>query len=170
MENDTVVSRLYYLLTHLMKIVDRVESVIAVSSLIIIVLMGAIEIVMRYIFSISFLFVYETSLLLANWMYYIGFCLVVNRGLNIEIEFFVKKLSASTRKLLAFATEVTVIILLAILLWYLWDLLMMQSTYKTDGVGIPKHWFSLPLLFCFVSIIISSTKNFLAIYLGQKET
>ena len=135
-----------------------------------IVTMGAMEIFTRYILNKSLFFVHEITILLANWMYFLGFCLVFNRNRDIDIEFFVRKLTQTNRKVLSLITNTAVLYFLMILSYFAFKLLLLQSKHTTEGLGIPNHYFSMPIFISTLSIIIINIKNILAIYLDMEET
>ncbi len=137
--------------------------------MVIVVINGA-EIFSRYALNQSLFFVYEITILLANWMYFVGFCLVFNRDRDIEIEFFMNLFPASVKRLMHLITQAAIIYFLMILGYYTFDLLIIQSRHSTEGLNIPNHYFSMPIFVSTASIIIASIKKILTIYLtGERE-
>jgi TRAP-type C4-dicarboxylate transport system permease small subunit len=170
MPDKAKLKRFYYLLNRLVGHIDRVELILTFAFMLIIVTMGAMEIFTRYILNKSLFFVHEITILLANWMYFLGFCLVFNRNRDIDIEFFVRKLTQTNRKVLSLITNTAVLYFLMILSYFAFKLLLLQSRHTTEGLGIPNHYFSMPIFISTLSIIIINIKNILAIYLDMEET
>jgi len=167
--DKTKLARIYHRLNSLVEYVDRVELVFTFVCMMAIVTMGTMEIFSRYILDKSLFFVYEMTILLANWMYFLGFCLVFKRNRDIDIEFFIKKMSQSSRKVFSLITNTAVLYFLMILSYYAFRLLLLQSRHSTEGLGIPNHYFSMPIFIGTLSIIVISIKKMLAIYLDMEE-
>jgi len=170
MPDKAKLKRFYYLLNRLVGYVDRVELVLTFAFMMIIVTIGAMEIFTRYLLNTSLFFVYEITILLANWMYFLGFCLVFNRNRDIDIEFFVRKLTQTNRKVLSLITNTAILYFVMILSYFAFKLLFLQSKHTTEGLGIPNHYFSMPIFISTLSIIVINIKNILAIYLDMEET
>jgi TRAP-type C4-dicarboxylate transport system permease small subunit len=160
---------MYRRLNRLVEWIDRIEVVLTFACMITIVTLGAMEILARYVFDTSLFFVYEVTILLANWMYFLGFCLVFKRNRDIEIEFFTRRMSQSSRRMLTLITSSTTFCFLMILSYYAFKLLLIQSKHSTEGLGIPNHYFSLPIFIGTLSIIIISVKKLLTVYLDLEE-
>lgn len=169
MMNRVKLTRIHDFLVNLVNWVDRIELVLTCACMISIITMGASEIFARYVLNTSLFFVYEITILLANWMYFLGFCLVFKRNRDIEIEFFIKRMNPKTRRMLALLTNGAIFYFLAILIYHSFKLLMIQSRHTTEGLGIPNHYFSLPIFIGTLSIITICVKNLLAAYLDLEE-
>lgn len=149
--------------------IDKIELALTFTCMIAIVGMGAAEIFARYVLNRSLFFVYEVTILLANWMYFLGFCLVFKRNRDIEIEFCVRRMSVSARKILSLITNGAILYFLMILFYQTLKLLFIQAKYSTEGLGIPNHYFSLPVFVGTLSILIVEIRKILAVYLGIEE-
>lgn len=149
--------------------VDRAEVILTFSCMVAIVTMGAMEIFSRYVLDKSLFFVYELTILLANWMYFLGFSLVFKRNRDIEIEFFVKRLPLRVRKTFSIVTSGAIFYFLMILAYYTFKLLVIQSRHSTEGLGIPNHYFSLPIFIGTLSILLICLNKFLAVGLHREE-
>lgn len=169
MQNRVKLTGIHDFLESVVNWIDRIELVLTFSCMMAIVTMGAMEIFARYVLNTSLFFVYEITILLANWMYFFGFCLVFKRNRDIEIEFFFNKMNPKTRRMLTLLTSGAVFYFLAILTYYAFKLLMIQSMHSTEGLGIPNHYFSLPIFIGTLSVITICVKNLLATYLDLEE-
>ena len=162
-------NRIHDHLERLVDWVDRAEVILTFFCMIAVVTMGAMEIFSRYVLDKSLFFVYELTILLANWMYFLGFCLVFKRNRDIEIEFFTNQLPLRTQKTISIITNSAVLYFLMILSYYTFKLLLIQSRHSTEGLGIPNHYFSLPIFIGTLSIMLIGFKKLLAIGLHREE-
>jgi TRAP-type C4-dicarboxylate transport system permease small subunit len=169
MKNRATLTGIHNFLESLVNWIDRIELVLTFACMMAIVTLGAMEIFARYVLNTSLFFVYEITILLANWMYFLGFCLVFKRNRDIEIEFFFNRMNPKLRRMLTLLTNGAVFYFLAMLIYYTFKLLMIQSRHSTEGLGIPNHYFSLPIFIGTLSIIIICVKNLLATHLDLEE-
>jgi TRAP-type C4-dicarboxylate transport system permease small subunit len=169
MKNRATLTGIHNFLESLVNWIDRIELVLTFACMMAIVTLGAMEIFARYVLNTSLFFVYEITILLANWMYFLGFCLVFKRNRDIEIEFFFNRMNPKLRRMLTLLTNGAVFYFLAMLIYYTFKLLMIQSRHSTEGLGIPNHYFSLPIFIGTLSIITICVKNLLAIHLDLEE-
>jgi TRAP-type C4-dicarboxylate transport system permease small subunit len=169
MKDRVKLNRIYDFLESLVNWTDRIELVLTFACMMAIVMMGSMEIFARYVLNTSLFFVYEITILLANWMYFLGFCLVFKRNRDIEIEFFFNKMNPKVRRMVTLLTNCAIFYFLAILTYYTFKLLIIQSKHSTEGLGIPNHYFSLPIFIGTLSIITICVKNLLAIYLDLEK-
>ncbi len=124
-----------------------------------VVLINGAEIFSRYIFDTSLFFVYEMTLLIANWMYFIGFCLVFNRNKDIEIEFFINLIPFKIQRYIQLATKTLIFAFLMMLGYYAFKLLIIQSHHSTEGLNIPNHYFSMPIFIGTISMLLSLIRD-----------
>jgi TRAP-type C4-dicarboxylate transport system permease small subunit len=132
----------------------------------VIVVIGGLEIFSRYVLNHSLFFVYEITLLLANWLYFLGFCLVFRRDEDIEIEFFTNMLPKKIQLYLAIACQIAISYFLLILSYYGFKILALQSKHSTEGLNIPNHLFSMPVVIGACILLLISIRKFMAIILN----
>lgn len=114
---------------------------------------NAAEILFRLFFNGSLTWVFEVNQLLANWLYFLGICLVYYRGGDITVDFFFARLSAAHQRLALILIHALVVGVLVVLAWYTLVLVEFQSDSVTMGLGIPNHWFTLPV---FIGAVVMS--------------
>ncbi len=168
-EENKRLARVYDQLERVVDWLDRAEVILTSLFMVVIVTMGCMEIFSRYVLDKSLFFVYEVTILLANWMYFLGFCLVFRRNRDIEIEFFVQRLSPRARKLVSFLGNLACFAFLLMLSWYAVKLLIIQSRHTTEGLGIPNHYFSMPILIGSLNILLISIQRLLGICIEKQE-
>lgn len=156
-------------LSLVVKRIDQVELVFTGACMVTIILINGAEIFSRYILDISLFFVYEITMLLANWMYFIGFCLVFNRSKDIEIEFFTNLLSLKNQWYTFLATKITIMIFLLMLGYFAFQLMLIQSRHSTEGLNIPNHLFSMPIFIGTISMILSITRDTISLAVSNEE-
>lgn len=110
-----------------------------------IVAINAAEILARLFLDYSLTWVYEINLLLANWLYFLGICLVYYRGRDIAVEFFFERLSAAHQRMGLLVVHSVVIGVFGVLAWVSVPLLELQAQSSSMGLGIPNQWFSMPV-------------------------
>jgi len=162
--------RLHNALNSIIGVIDKILIVTTLICLSVIVIIGGLEIFFRYVLDHSLFFVYEITMLLANWLYFLGFCLVFRRNEDIEIEFFTNMLPAKARKYLAVVCQIAVSYFLIILSYYGLQILILQSKHSTEGLNIPTHFFSMPVVIGAVILLMISVRKLLAILLDIDRT
>ncbi len=130
------------ILRHADHVIEAVTSTILVA----IIAINAAEIVTRSFFSASFDWIHEINLLLANWLYFLGICLIYYRQQDITIDFVLRLFKGALRAPFLIAINLLTIVTLLVVVWYGWELLALQVNYKTMGLGLRNHWFSLPVV------------------------
>lgn len=149
--------------------IDRCELGLTFVLMVLIILINALEIFSRYALDSSFFWVHEITILMANWMYFIGACLVYHRRRDIEIESFTKLFSKLLNKVLSVIVNCAIFVFLLILAHHTYNLVIVQSRYTTHGLGIPNHIFTLPLLIGTISIMLIVLNRILGIYLDLEN-
>ena len=150
---------LYRRLSLIVKRIDQVELVFTAACMVGIVFINGAEIFSRYFLNTSLFFVYEITLLLANWMYFIGFCLIFNRSKDIEIEFFINFFNIKKQKYISILTKIFIYIFLIMLSYYAFQLMIIQSHHSTEGLNIPNHFFSMPIFIGTISMLLSLIRD-----------
>jgi TRAP-type C4-dicarboxylate transport system permease small subunit len=127
----------------------------ATTSILLVAIVGinSAEIFTRLFFSDSLTWVFEMNLLLANWLYFMGICLVYFRRKDIVIEFFFDKMPKSAQRLAMVGIQLLVISTFAVLAWFSVPLIQMQSETTSPGLNLPNHLFSFPILISSVVMI-----------------
>jgi TRAP-type C4-dicarboxylate transport system permease small subunit len=129
-------------------------SVIACSLLIFVVVANGLEILLRGLFNHSFSWVYDVNLLLSNWIYFLGMCLVYDRHKDISLDFLRRLASPRMQLRLAIAVNVISAATFIMIGRYTVELVMLQWPFRTSGYGIPQPLYSLPLLIAAVVICL----------------
>jgi len=162
---------LYHHLENTVNVIDKVVLVFVVIALAVIVIINSMEIFSRFVLNKSFFWVYEISLLLGNWMYFIGISLVYKRKQDIQMSYFFDFFSPKVKKIWTFMIDGAIFYFFIILLPQSFRLLLIQSRYSTPGLSIPNHYFSLPLFIGTISVILIIIQQFLGkwFHLGKKR-
>jgi TRAP-type C4-dicarboxylate transport system permease small subunit len=141
-------------LKRLVRFIDQAELVIVVGSLLLIVVINSMEIFSRFALNKSFFWVYEITILAANVMYFLGASLVYKRKQDVQMEYFLKFFSLPTQRKWDFVIDAACFYFFIILLYHGIRLLGIQSRHVSQGLGIPNHYFSLPLVVGTLSMIL----------------
>lgn len=142
--------------------IDRVAEIVASTALVVVVLINALEIMSRTLLNDSQTWVYEINLLLANWIYFIGIVLVYYKKQDIVIDILFDFLGSRVQRFYLIFLNIVLMGVLAVLVFYGWRLVGVQSRTATLDLHIPNHLFSLP-------VVIGAIAMFL-IVLGQSTT
>jgi len=141
-------------LKRLVHFIDQAELVIVVGSLLLIVVINSMEIFSRFALNKSFFWVHEITILAANVMYFLGASLVYKRKQDVQMEYFLKFFSLPTQRKWDFVIDAACFYFFIILLYHGIRLLGIQSRHVSQGLGIPNHYFSLPLVVGTLSMIL----------------
>lgn len=153
----------------IVKRIDQVELVFTAACMITIVLINGAEIFSRYVLDTSLFFVYEITILLANWMYFIGFCLVFDRSRDIEIEFFMNFIPSKWQKYIQMVTKTGVFFFLMMVGYYTFELMTIQSRHSTEGLNIPNHFFSMPVFVGTMSMMLSLIRDMMDLAIDNAQ-
>lgn len=124
-----------------------------------ILLINGMEILSRSVFSLSFAWTFETNLLFASWVYFIGIYQVYHRNADITVDFFTSRLPPRIRLVWATILDAATCVVLAILAWYGWQLIQLQLPFRTPGSGIPNALFTAPLVISAVLMIFAVSRR-----------
>lgn len=151
------------MLTHIeffLKVInDILEKVTIWTAKILLVLMlgiNVLEIFSRTLFSYSFSWVQELSILLLGAMVFLGGCGVYRQKRDAVVTYFLDKfLPSRLRSPLALLFNTLIIVFLAILTVYAIKLQGLQSLARAIYLPITMNWFSFPvIIFAVVSLLI----------------
>jgi TRAP-type C4-dicarboxylate transport system permease small subunit len=142
----TLAPRAYGALVSISRHIDQAVEVLTSTFLAIIVLINGLELVGRNFFNYSFVWAHEVNLLLGNWVYFIGMTMVYYRNADITIEYFSGLLPLRAQRVWVLVCNLIVLGVLAVIVWYGWVLIELQTGFRTTGMGIPNPWFSAPVV------------------------
>ncbi len=161
--------RFYHRLTSVVNAIDNVELIIVIASLLAIIGINSLEIFTRFILNKSFFWVHEVIILLANYLYFLGAALVYKRKQDIQMEYFLKFFSVRIQKGWDFVIDGVCFYFFVILFYQGIRILKLQSLQVSQGLGIPNHYFTLPLVIGTLSMILIIGQQFLQRCLNVEE-
>ena len=143
--------------------------------LVILVSLNGIEVVSRSYFNYSLFWAFELYQLLGNWMYFVGVTLVYHRAEDITLDYFYGRMGARRQRQAQLVIHVVSAVTLLVLAWYGAKLLWLQSETRTTGLGIPNHYYSMPVLLSAVVMTLGIARQWLALILdvddpGRRDT
>jgi TRAP-type C4-dicarboxylate transport system permease small subunit len=168
MENKGMV-RFYHRLTSVVDAIDKLELIVVIASLLAIIGINSLEIFTRFILNKSFFWVHEVIILLANYLYFLGAALVYKRKQDIQMEYFLKFFSLRIQKGWDFVIDGACFYFFIILFYQGIRILKVQSLQVSQGLGIPNHYFTLPLVIGTLSMILIIGRQFLQRCLNVEE-
>lgn len=161
--------RFYHRLTSVVNAIDNVELIVVIASLLAIIGINSLEIFTRFILNKSFFWVHEVIILLANYLYFLGAALVYKRKQDIQMEYFLKFFSVRIQKGWDFVIDGVCFYFFVILFYQGIRILKLQSLQVSQGLGIPNHYFTLPLVIGTLSMILIIGQQFLQRCLNVEE-
>ena len=126
--------------------IDQGVEALTSTLLAIIVVINGLELVARNFFNYSFVWAHEINIVLANWVYFVGMTMVYYRNADITVEYFSGLLPPRAQRAWLVWCNFVVLGVLAVIVWYCWVLIQLQTGFRTTGMGIPNPWFSAPVL------------------------
>jgi TRAP-type C4-dicarboxylate transport system permease small subunit len=159
----------YHRLTSVVDAIDKVELVLVVASLLAIIGINSLEIFTRFVLNKSFFWVHEVIILLANYMYFLGAALVYKRKQDIQMEYFLKFFSVKIQRGWDFVIDGACFYFFVILVYHGIRILKVQSLQVSQGIGIPNHYFTLPLVIGTFSMLLIIGQQFLERWLKVEE-
>lgn len=135
-----------------------------------IVLIGGIELVARNLFNKSFVWGHEISLLLANWVYFLGICVVYRHRGDVSVRFFFNALPPRLRRIWSVCCHVLSAAFFALIAFYGWRLIQLQLPFHTTGLGVPNALFSVPVVLSSVILIVLVMQQALADLVGEPDS
>jgi TRAP-type C4-dicarboxylate transport system permease small subunit len=149
--------------------VDTLLAALTCSLLAFVVAANAWEIALRAIANQSLHWLYEVNLLLANWIYFLGICLIYWRQRDIAIDFLVDQLPAGPRRVYQSLINLLVIGVLAVIAWYGTELMRLQAPDYSMGVGIWNPLFTLPVVLGAVLMALAVLYHTLSLWLSDRR-
>lgn len=137
-------------------IIEKIWIAICSTLLVGIVLIGALNIFMRFVLDSPLPWALQLNVLLANWLYFLGFAIVAIKGEYIYVEYFYKFFPAGLRRFLDILIPLGILLFCTITLYKGVELQQIQHRLLVSGFPIKRNWFSLPVIICLATVILST--------------
>ncbi|WP_034601835.1 TRAP transporter small permease [Clostridiisalibacter paucivorans] len=149
----------------IVSILDRVEGILLVTMFATMVLAIFLQVIMRYVFNNSLSWSEELGKFLFVWLSWIGISIGAKRGEHIKITMLVDKLPFIPGHIFNIISQLIVIGICSITVYYGVSLVMSQANVNYAGIKISMSWgylavvvgCSIMIIRCLVSIIDSIT-------------
>jgi TRAP-type C4-dicarboxylate transport system permease small subunit len=112
------------------------------------------EVASRYLFNRPFPWALELSILIITYVVFIGVPPLYKGRSLVILEFIFKLLPLKAQEILSFLWEILVGIFFTYLMVASYEFFSVQLRYKSPGLDIPYAYFTLPLFFCSISMLI----------------
>lgn len=142
---------------HFCEGVSTATTILCVVILASLIAINALEITLRSFFAISFSWIYETNILLASWLYFLGIVAVYHHGRDITVTFVVDALPSRWRRIYRSVIQLLSGFIFIACAWYAWRLIQLQWPFHTPGVGYPRAAFTAPL---FIGLVLIALECF----------
>jgi TRAP-type C4-dicarboxylate transport system permease small subunit len=120
----------------------------------ILILLVLLEVVSRYLFNRPFPWVLELSIFLITYIVFLGIPAMYKGRSLVIIEFVFNRLSEKTQRVIAFFWEILIGFFFVFLLISSYQFISIQMRYKSPTLDIPFAYFTLPLVFCSILMLI----------------
>ena len=123
-------------------------------------LLGAImiitlsEVASRYLFNRPFPWALELSILIITYVVFLGAPPLYKGRSLVILEFIFKRLPPRAQRILSFLWEILIGIFFSYLLIASYAFFSVQLRYRSPALDIPFAFFTLPLFFCSISMLI----------------
>lgn len=148
------------------RLLEAAESVCSISAILCLAAMSAVNIIqifLRYLFNIAFVWVFPVTMLLFIWMTFLGAFVVYHRKKDIIVTFIVNLLPANLRKAVEILSILLVLFLIAIVLAQGPSLIRQQSS-TMQIIPLPRYVQTLPLLIGLVGIFVDSVMDLVSAF------
>jgi len=112
------------------------------------------EVGSRYLLNRPFPWALELSILIITYVVFIGVPALYKGRSLVILEFIFKRLPSRVQEVLSFLWEVLVGIFFTYLMIASYEFFSVQLRYKSPALDIPFAYFTLPLFFCSISMLI----------------
>ena len=112
------------------------------------------EVASRYLFNRPFPWALELSILIITYVVFLGVPALYKGRSLVILEFIFKRLSPKAQGILSFLWEILIGIFFTYLMIASYEFFSVQLRYKSPALDIPFAYFTLPLFFCSISMLI----------------
>jgi TRAP-type transport system small permease protein len=112
------------------------------------------EVASRYLFNRPFPWTLELSILIITYVVFIGVPPLYKGRSLVILEFIFKRLPLKAQEIISFLWEVLIGIFFTYLMIASYQFFSVQLRYKSPALDIPFAFFTLPLFFCSISVLI----------------
>lgn len=115
------------------------------------------QIIARYIFKSPFTWSDELARFIFTYMVWLSCFLVTKNNLNICLYLFYNRLKESHKRKVTFIMDLIIILFFSVVLFGGWKMMVLNKTFKTTGLNIPRMYIYLPVtLSAFLIILYKS--------------
>ncbi len=137
----------------------ELQTWLAIAALSVMVVINVAEVVIRFFFNYSLVWVQEITLLLSCWSVFLGFSSISYYHKDIVISMFVEKLPGRLRGAAEFIAYLANIFFMALLSYSAFCLLQLQAGDRSMVVRIPTNLFTYSLIISSVTIFFINVSD-----------
>jgi TRAP-type C4-dicarboxylate transport system permease small subunit len=119
------------------------------------VAINGLEIVARALFSVSFSWVQEVSILAAMWVYFFAYALIAKNEEYIRVDFAVKLMPESWQYAVDIFARLVTILFQGLVAWFALETYRFLGLFTTSVLIWPESLFVLPILIGAVDILVT---------------
>ncbi len=137
-----------------LEIIEFVDTVICIVLLAAIVVIGATEVFLRFVFSSSLPWAVELNIFLATWLYFLGFGLLAMKGGYIYVDYLYKFLPHAVKRVLELVVPLGILLFSVVVLYKGIELQPIQRRLLVFAFPIPLNYYSLAVVVCMALLIL----------------
>lgn len=142
--------------------IEKIYLFLATLIFALLILVNIIDIAFRLIVGSSITATQELSILCFSWMVFLGMAVVLKRNLDPKITLFLERfVSKKFHPFFDIVVNIFIIVFLSTVLVIMIDYLQVQSLRKANYIPINYMFFSLPVVFSFIYMIIVTIRELL---------
>ncbi|WP_019153904.1 TRAP transporter small permease [Robertmurraya massiliosenegalensis] len=142
--------------------IEKIYLFLATLIFALLILINIIDIAFRLIVGSSITATQELSILCFSWMVFLGMAVVLKRNLDPKITLFLERfVSKKFHPFFDIVVNIFIIVFLSTVLVIMIDYLQVQSLRKANYIPINYMFFSLPVVFSFIYMIIVTIRELL---------
>lgn len=142
--------------------IEKIYLFLATLIFALLILINIVDIAFRLIVGSSITATQELSILCFSWMVFLGMAVVLKRNLDPKITLFLERfVSKKFHPFFDIVVNIFIIVFLSTVLVIMIDYLQVQSLRKANYIPINYMFFSLPVVFSFIYMIIVTIRELL---------
>ena len=146
-------------LSKILQYACNIQHAVSITALIAMVVLNSIEIIRRFFFGLSWVWIQEYTILLLVIFTFCGFSKVVYDKNDVTIDLITGHIPNTIRKVIQICVYLSIICFCCIYTYYTYELLLSQAGQTTPVAHYPMQWRTIPALINGVSMTF--------IYLGE---
>jgi len=135
---------------------SKIECIFCGAALFVTTAINTMEIISRTLFSKSFFWVQELSVILSCWIIFIGAAYIYKNKQLLNVDFLYVKAAGRVKMIWDFFIQLSIIFVLIVLIVFGYKFQALQAISKTYVLHLPNNVYSVPLIVSACSMLIGA--------------